>query len=246
MKINYLKFLSFLIIFNCCSSTSSKLISTVQSPKDKSLLLITPIVSIEILKNKCEVENKAEIESLNQEIGANVYQITDSFFMRKRLKLDKYQYNEIDDMMPINEILEYLKKLTTSKRGYSASYSKYTLKKMLNSIKISEDLCNYIKEKDNRFALSIITTGFSRTLSNNKSRKVDNVAKTLIFGAGAYGPTSGFWHVNSENLVQTYFFLIDAEKQQLVMFQKKEGLFDPKSKNELQGLINVGLSEYWQ
>ena len=204
------------------------------------------MTNIEILKNKKEPIKKEEVEALNQEVGINISQITDSFFMRRRIKLDKYQYDEVDDYLPLKEILEYHKKLTTSKSGNPTNYSKTNLKKIFDSIKVSDNLCDYIKEKKSRFAISILTVGFTRTNINNKSRKVDNVAKTLIFGAGAFGLTSGGWRVKDEFFVQTFLFLIDAERKQLAMFHKKEDIFEPRNKERLQGLVNEGLSDFWK
>jgi hypothetical protein len=246
MKISRLSLFSFAILFVGCA-TSSKLISTNQYPfSNKSILLIPTITDISILKNKKESENKDEIAALNEEVGMNVLQITDSFFMRHRIKLDKYQYDEVDDYLPIKEVLEYHTKLTKSKSGNPMNYSKYNLKKIFDSIKVSDNLCDYIKEKKNRFAISVLTVGFTRTQINNKSRKVDNVAKTLIFGAGAYGPTTGGWRIQDEFFVQTYFFLIDADKKQLAMFHTKSDIFEPRNKELLQGLVNAGLSEFWK
>jgi hypothetical protein len=241
-----LAIISSAILFVGCT-TSSKLISTNQYPSiNKSILLIPTITDISILKNKKESENKDEIAALNEEVGINVLQITDSFFMRHRIKLDKYQYDEVDDYLPIKEILEYHTKLTKSKRGNPMNYSKNNLKRIFYSIKVSDNLCDYIKEKKNRFAISVLTVGFTRTQVNNKSRKVDNVAKTLIFGAGAYGPTTGGWRIQDEFFVQTYFFLIDADKKQLAMFHTKSDIFEPRNKERLQGLVNAGLSEFWK
>ena len=75
---------------------------------------------------------------------------------------------------------------------------------------------------------------------------MDNVAKTLIFGAGAFGLTSGGWRVKDEFFVQTFLFLIDAERKQLAMFHKKEDIFEPRNKERLQGLVNEGLSDFWK
>ena len=115
-----------------CTPSSTKFLTTNQySFNNKSILLITPMTNIEILKNKKEPIKKEEIEALNQEVGINISQITDSFFMRRRIKLDKYQYDEVDDYLPLREILEYHKKLTTSKSGNPTNYSKTNLKKIL-------------------------------------------------------------------------------------------------------------------
>ena len=241
-----MKKLSILLSVLCIGCSTSKIITSPQNAlNSKSILLLPSMNGIEILTNRKEKVNEAELGFLNQDVGNNVSEITSSFFMRNRIKLIRPNIKDSIKLAPIYEIWNYYEAFTKSKSGNPINYSSWNLKKMFNSIKVSDSLCTYIKSHKQRYALSIITVGYLRSYKNNQYRKIDNVAKTLIFGIGAYSPLNGGWAAKSENYTANYFILIDAERKELAMFQKKEDDFEATNKEKLQGQLNVGFEDYW-
>jgi hypothetical protein len=239
-----------LYIFATClcfsGCTTSKIITSSQNAfNSRSILLLPSMTGIEILTTRKEKLNEAELGFLNQDVGNNVREISSSFFMRNRIKFVRPDVKETSKYAPIFEIWDYYGKFTKSKSGNPMTYSSWNLKKVFKSIKVSDSLSTYIKSHKQRFALSIVTVGYTRSYKNNQYRKIDNVAKTFIFGAGAYSPSSGGWTAKSESYTANYLVLIDAERKELAMFQKKDGDFEATNKEKLQGQLNGAFEDFW-
>jgi hypothetical protein len=201
-----MKKLLILISVLCIGCSTSKIITSSQNAlNSKSILLLPSMNGIEILTNRKEKVNEAELGFLNQEVGNNVSEITSAFFMRNRIKLIRPNVKDSSKLVPLFEIWGLYEKFTRSKSGNQMVYSSWNLKKIFNSIKLSDSLSTYIKSHKQRYALSIITVGYVRSYKNNQYRKIDNVAKTLIFGAGAYSPSNGGWTAKVENYTANYF-----------------------------------------
>lgn len=233
-----------LVVYTNCAA--QKIITSSQNALNtRSILLLPSITGIEILTNRKEKVNEADLGFLNQDVGNNIREITNSFFMRNRINLLRPNLKDSTQNVLTTEIWGYLGKFTKSKSGNPMNYSSWNLRKIFDSIKVSDSLCTYIKSYKQRYALSVITVGYVRSYNNNQYRKIDNVAKTLIFGVGAFSLLYGGWTVKSENYTVNYLILVDAERKELAMFHKKEGDFDATNKEKLQGQINEGFEDFW-
>jgi hypothetical protein len=234
----------FYTVFSNCSA--QKIITSSQNAlSSKSILLLPSITGIEILTNRKEKVDESELGFLNQDVGNNVREITNSFFMRNSIKLVRPNIKDSTKNAPILEVWGYFEKFTKSKSGNPMNYSSWNLKKIFDSIKVSDSLSRYIKSYKQRYALTIITVGYTRSHQSNQYRKIDNTAKTLLFGLGAFSPSNGGWTVKSEFYTANYLILIDAERNELAMFNKKEGDFEATNKEKLQGQLNVGFEDFW-
>jgi hypothetical protein len=243
------KSLLFSIIYSLLVSCSSSFpITSSLNPREvKSIALIPSLSNIMVLGTRNEEEIRG-LES-NDEVRANSDEAVASFFKTIEIPVEKLNLNDEDRSIIYREVASFCHKLDgkdkSNKDRDSANFNYQLNRDIFSRIQISEEIVDILTENKTRFAIVTVTVGYTRTQKGERNKILQNSGNALI-GVGAYGLTGiGVFSMGKIYNTTTYFFLIDAEKQNLSMYSRKYQDNDPLKKDLLQKQIDSGLRDYW-
>jgi hypothetical protein len=234
-----------LILSSC---TSNKPITSSLNPSEiKKVGILKPSGIVKILATNSSKEIPPEDVSLEMQL--NVDEAIKSTFLSYKVNFEDANLSENETTIIEKEIGSYLTKMENTNSGrFKKITENFNFPKSQNAfknIKVSQEVTNILKQKNLRFALSVVTIGFTRTKRNDDNRKLANAGK-LILTTAAFLTTGIFLlHQGIPYQSTSYFFVIDAERQNLTMYNKKIAEIDPSNKYSIQGQINWGLEDYW-
>jgi hypothetical protein len=167
-----------------------------------------------------------------------------------KVKYDTLSMNKEEEDIILTEIAKYMVELDLAdpkrKIFRGPDFNTSITRKLFNNIKMSDRVAKIMTDNNSRFAMTTITYGFTRSDANEKNRKVANVGK-FIAAAGFAALTGGIglYFRGVKYSSTTYIILLDAEKKQIAMYNKKIAEIDPTDKASIQEQIIVGMEEYW-
>lgn len=212
------------------------------------------IVKVGIIpsKNKVELKRAVSEESIQMdddytdEIAENSNSTIDLFFKSKVIETSHLSaLNSEDAKLVDTELENYFNKLTNSGKKNPNNFDAEGDLAIVKAIRVSDEFANILKKNNLRFAITSYTFGFTRTKKSERNRKIANVGRialgvgmAVLTGYGLYGKDIPYHST-------TYFFLVDAERQKLTMYNIEDSNIDPTDKNALSNQIFSGLGDYW-
>jgi hypothetical protein len=242
----------FFIIYSLLVSCASpKPITSKLNPNDvKSLALFPHLSAVKIFNAKNEaITDPLEISNRCLEINENADGVISSFLDRKKILHNKLEMSQDDEEIFVQEIVGYItlmkEKDIDSFLNKTKNYNSKNTRTAFVEIIVSDKVIEIIKKNNQRFTLTTVTLGFTRTKKNEFNRKFANVGKAAL-AIGAVILTDGGLYVRSiPNLSNTYLILIDAQEKKLAMYIKKTEEFNPFEKEFLAEQVTFGLENYW-
>jgi hypothetical protein len=246
------KLLLFSIIYSLLVSCASpRPITSKLNPNDvKSLSVFPHLSAVKIFNAKNEaITDPLEISNRCLEINENADGVISSFLDKKKIQHNKLEMSQDDEEIFVQEIVAYItlmkEKDLDSFLNKTKNYNSKNTRTAFAEIIVSDKVIEIIKKNNQRFALTTVTLGFTRTKKNEFNRKFANVGKAAL-AIGAVILTDGGLYVRSiPNLSNTYLILIDAQEKKLAMYIKKTEEFNPFEKEFLSEQVTFGLENYW-
>jgi hypothetical protein len=212
------------------------------------------IVKVGIIPSKNKVELKRAVseasiqmdDDYTDEIAENSNSTIDLFFKSKVIETSHLSALNYEDAKLVDTELEnYFNKLTNSGKKNPNNFDAEGDLAIVKAIRVSDEFANILKKNNLRFAITSYTFGFTRTKKSERNRKIANVGRialgvgmAVLTGYGLYGKDIPYHST-------TYFFLVDAERQKLTMYNIEDSNIDPTDKNALSNQIFSGLGDYW-
>jgi hypothetical protein len=179
----------------------------------------------------------------------NVDEAIKSTFLSYKVNFEDANLSENETTVIEKEIGNYLTKMENTNNGrFKKITENFNFPKSQNdfkNIRVSDEVANILKRKNLKFALAVVTIGFTRTKKNEDNRKLANAGKLILTTAAMLTTGILLLHQGIPYQSTSYFFVIDAERQNLSMYNKKIAEIDPSNKYSIQGQINWGLEDYW-
>jgi hypothetical protein len=212
------------------------------------------ILKVGIVPSKNKVELKRSVSEANlqmdddftDEIAENSNSTIDLFFRSKHIETAHLSTLSSDELKLVDtEMEDYFNKLTNNGTKNPNNFDAEGDLAIVKSIKVSDEFAKILKKNNLRFAITSYTFGFTRTKKSERNRKIANVGRialgvgmAVLTGYGLYGKDIPYHST-------TYFFLVDADRQKLTMYNIEDGNIDPTDKNALSNQIFAGLGDYW-
>jgi hypothetical protein len=194
------------------------------------------ILKVGIVPSKNKVELKRSVSEAN-------LQMDDDFTDIETAHLSTLSSDELK--LVDTEMEDYFNKLTNNGTKNPNNFDAEGDLAIVKSIKVSDEFAKILKKNNLRFAITSYTFGFTRTKKSERNRKIANVGRialgvgmAVLTGYGLYGKDIPYHST-------TYFFLVDADRQKLTMYNIEDGNIDPTDKNALSNQIFAGLGDYW-
>jgi hypothetical protein len=247
MKRLFYSFVILILVTGCSNSMRQPFTSTANPAYIRKVSMIPSFNSIKVL-----YANRDEVRDINpyEEVKDYSDRAVKHFLDMYKVNYDDLSMNREEEEIVLSEIAKYMVELDLRdperKIFRGPDFNTSITRKLFTNIKMSDRVAKIITDNNSRFAMTTITYGFTRSEANETNRKVGNVAK-YIAGAGFAALTGGFglFFRGVKYQSTTYIILLDAEKKEIAMYNKKVGEIDPVDKASLQEQIIVGMEEYW-
>jgi hypothetical protein len=234
------------VCFTLCSCASTKPANFPINPYDNKKVGIIPSNNKIEMKRAVSEANVEMNDDFSDEISENSDSTIDLFLRSK--SIETYNLSELssEDAKLVNDEMEsYFNKLTDNGKKNPNNFDAEGDLAIVKGIRVSDEFASILRKNNLRFAITTYTFGFTRTKKSERNRKIANVGRValgvgmaVLTGYGLYGRDIPYHST-------TYFFLVDAERQKLAMYNIEDGNIDPTDKNSLSSQIFSGLGDYW-
>lgn len=235
------------ICFTLCNCVAEKPANFPINPYDIKKVGIIPSNNKVLIKKAVSEQNsQMEDEDYTDEIRENANSTIKLFMKSKGIEtqdlstLDSVETKLIDD-----EMGDYFNKLTNNGKKNPQNFNAEEDLAIVKSIRMSDVFANILKKNNLRFALTSYTFGFARTQKSERNRKIANAGRIVLAVGMAVLTGYGLYGKEIPYHTTTYFFLVDAERQKLTMYNIEDTDTDPTNKNALGNQIFSGLGDYW-
>lgn len=245
MKKTIFHFFISLFLFGC--ATNKPITSSLNPSEMRKVGILKPSGILKVLASN----NTKEIlpEDVSLEMQSNVDEAIKSTFLSYKVNFEDANLSDNETIIIEKEIGSYLTIMENTSIGrfkkITENFNFPKSQSTFKNIKVSEEVLNILKQKNLKYALAVVTIGFTRTKRNEDNRKLANAGKLLLTTAALLTTGIFLLHQGIPYQSTSYFFVIDSERQNLSMYNKKIAEIDPSNKYSIQGQINWGLEDYW-
>ena len=227
--------------YTCLGQKVNKII-TVKSNEIKSLCIFPFVSSIKVIKTKNEEISKAEQIKIESEINEDSNENIDELIKIIELPAKNVELDSMSRITYFSEIEKYCFQVWYVHPELGIGRSK--MNKIIENIKVSDEMANLIKSQNQRYALCLVNQGVTRTNKSNSNRVFKNIA-LITAGIAFVGLTGVFWG-ESKFGVSTYAFIIDSETKKVSNFYLNSSATDPTNKEDMRKRQIFPLFEdYW-
>lgn len=222
---------SLFIICSCtCFGQKVNQVINVKANEIKSISIFPSISSIKIISTKNEEISKNEQIKVDYDISEDTNESLEELIKiidlpSKSIELDSSNYK-----MYSSEIERYCFQIWYFHPELGLGRSK--MNKILESIKVSDEMANLIKSNNQRFAICIVNRGITRTTKSNSKRVLKNIA-IISTGIALVGIPAVFWG-ESKYGVSSYAFIIDSETKKVSNLFFNTSATDPANKEDMK------------
>ena len=239
-------FYCYILLTLCSCATNKPITSTLNPAEIRKVGILQPIVSLKIYAANSEQEIQSEEPSY--EIRENVDEAIKSTFIEYKVNFESISLNPIESGIINKEVESFFNKMEDAGsarfKKFSENFNYPKSREAFAAIKVSQEVVEILNKHNMKFALATLTVGFTRSKKNENNRVLANAGKLLLtaalFTTGIFA-----YHQGIPYRSNTYFFLIDAERKNLSMYNKKVAEIDPTNESSMKGQINWGLEDYW-
>jgi hypothetical protein len=242
----------FLISWQLTSCTTYRPFGTqIKSSEIKSIGLLPSIGVVQLISSKRDNELQAEntlsnfSQRLSDSTSFNVEEILEFVNVPfKRIEPDLLENKSLE-----NELERYLKIMSAfnfkNSDGVPQILKTKNSQAAFDKIIISDSVVNLIKKSNQRFALSVLVDGHTRTRSSDTDRKLKNTARQVAGIGMAALVGFGFYYKEMPYYTSTYVFILDSQTKKLAMFRAKNEIIDPMNNVLVKQQLYYAFEDYW-